>query len=114
MVPPSHQYVVCLHGEFDGYGDFFTIGIRDIEYVDLPGRITVGDVFLVERLAELGAVSEKWPRLAEEYSGKALVCRSADAEGLGSHTSTFIVVANDFEIHCGRDWPESWGELGES
>lgn len=106
MIPPPHPCLVCLHGEFDGYGDFFTILAYDVEYIEIPGRITVGDVILHERFAEFAAVSSKWAGFAGVYSGKALACRTADTADWESHAGVFVVVARDFEMRGGRDWPQ--------
>src|ERR1700742_5027540 len=35
---------IALRGMFDGYGDFFSILAADVEYMDILGALTLGDL----------------------------------------------------------------------
>jgi len=104
IVTSPAPFVLCLHGEFDGYGDFFSILAKDIEYVELSAGFTVGDLRLVDQTTELAALSPKWSRLSELYSGSALAFRAADALQWGTDRHDFVIVANHIEWRPGRDW----------
>lgn len=104
MVPPPPPFTLCLHGEFDGYGDFFSFVAKDVEYVELPGAFTVSDLIFTSQAAELATLSPKWLRLGEAYSGPALALRSADAPGWGTDRHVFVVIANHLEWRPGSDW----------
>lgn len=56
----ENDRAVVLHAEFDGHGDFFSIVARDVEYVDLPGGFTVGDLQLASSPRDIVGVSRKW------------------------------------------------------
>jgi DNA-binding transcriptional LysR family regulator len=103
--PEPHE--LRLHAEFDGYGDFFSVLASDVEYLDLPGRMTVADLRLVQDLREAAAVATKWGMLIGRYSGPAIILRSVDANTWQSATpgDLGILVANRIEIQPGADWP---------
>jgi hypothetical protein len=102
--PPPPSYSLCLHGELDGYGDFFSVIAKDVEYLEVPGGITVVDVVYVNQIEELAALSPKWSSLRGQYSGPALAFRSADAEHWGTGVHDFVIVGGTIECHPGRDW----------
>jgi hypothetical protein len=106
MTTPPAPYVLCLHGQFDGHGDFFSILLRDVEYVELSGGVTVGDMLQTANIAEVSRMAEKWSQLAEAYSGPAIVIRSADSENWESARpqDLFLVVANDIMCRAGADF----------
>ncbi len=100
----SDRYTIRLHGEFDSYGDFFTLVASDIEYLEIAGGFTVSDMRLVEEVRELGILNPKWARLEGEYSGPAVAFLSADSGDWASESETFVVVANTLEWTAGTDW----------
>jgi hypothetical protein len=104
LAPPSPPFVLCLHGQFDGYGDFFSILVKDVEFVELAGGFTVGDMLMATELRSLAAVVPRWSRLAGVYSGPALAFRTADSSSWSSDCDAFIVVANHIEWRAGKDW----------
>lgn len=104
LAPPPPSFVLCLHGQFDGYGDFFSLVARDVEYVDIAAGFTVGDLRSVNEVRELGALSAKWSRLASLYSGPAVAFRSANVPDWGVDGESFVLVANTLEWLAGRDW----------
>lgn len=104
ITPPIASFTLTLRGEFDGYGDFFRIAARDVEYVDLARGVTVGDLVLAMDLAQVTQLSPKWSQLGRIYSGMALAIRAADAEDWGTGHHDFLIVASGFELHPGSDW----------
>jgi hypothetical protein len=104
IVAPPSGFSFCLRGEFDGYGDFFSIVAKSIEYVDLPGGFSVGELMLVIRIHDVVDFSKKWSRLPELYSGSSIVFRTRDSEKWGEGSSDGIVVANTLGWLEGRDW----------
>lgn len=106
LASPSAPHVLCLHGEFDGYGDFFSIQVGELEYADVAGGCSVGDILALDSMAAVSSVVAKWRELECEYSGRALLIRSAysaswvDAE----EKDLFLVVANEFLSTAGSDW----------
>lgn len=105
LIRPPDGFTLALHGEFDGYGDFFTLVARDIEYVDLPGGFPFGELVFTHDVRDLEALAPKWATLSQDYSGPAVAFRSADASSWGSDRYCFAVIANTLEWRAGRDWP---------
>jgi hypothetical protein len=106
LVSPPQGYVVAFHGEYDGYGDFFTIAMRGVEYLDVAGGITIGDLVLASQVREVGELALKWRGLGRRYSGSALAMRSAEADawGTASQDGMYLVVASEIVIMPGEDW----------
>ncbi|MCA9679312.1 MAG: hypothetical protein H6708_03105 [Kofleriaceae bacterium] len=104
MVSPPAPFTVCLHGEFDGYGDFFSLVARDVEYVDLPGGFPLGEMRDVSQVSAMVELSPKWTGLAELHSGPAVAFRSADARDWGTGCCDHLIIANHLEWRAGRDW----------
>jgi len=104
--PPLPGFVLSLHGEFDGYGDFFSILASDVDYVEVAGGIPIGDLVLLSDLGELARFTKNWHWLRDRYSGQALILRSADSADWAnaSHADTFILVASTIVCYAGRDW----------
>ena len=100
---PPRSFVLSLHGEFDGYGDYFSILVADLEYVDLTGNLTVGDLYLTHEIEEVSRLNPKWAHIAANYSGRALVLRSANADSWQSAQpqDLFLVIANTFSFRAG-------------
>jgi hypothetical protein len=101
---------LVLHGEFDGYGDFFSIWLGDIEYVSLANGFVVGGMTLGS-FGDFCASEPQWRGLRQYYSGPALVF-TADGRDVGAPGETgeivkFVVVANVIECVAGRDWDDN-------
>ena len=104
-----HQ--LCLHGEFDGYGDLFSILVGGVEYIDVAGGFPVGGIQEMS-FSDAQFIAPKWANLAGEYSGRCLVIWNANAAMLRASPDKhrYLVVANDIEIESGHDWmPVSGG-----
>jgi hypothetical protein len=106
LQPAKPPCMLRLHGQFDGYGDFFDILTTDVDYIELADGVTVGDLRLVESVGALAGLSAKWRPLEEFYSGVALAIRSADSGGWASARPEhlFVVIAGQIEFKPGRDW----------
>jgi hypothetical protein len=102
-------FVLCLQGQFNGSGDFFRLLAKDVEYIELAGGFTVGDLAMTTDVSALSSLSPKWSQLSGLYSGPAVALRSADSGEWGSDRGTFVVVANHLEWHAGRDWRAAGG-----
>lgn len=98
--PPP--YVLALHGEFDGYGDFFSIHIADIEFLEIEGRFSVEAAFEIHDLKMAETFSGRWKQLRGQYSPPAVVF----VEKIDSPSAPrqFIVVANQIDCFAGDDW----------
>lgn len=96
---------LCLRGQFDEYGDYFSIVATDVEYLELAGTITVGDL-MMGQLKEIAGAIPKWAALGEMYSGPALAIRSADSNDWQNASSRdlFLLVANHIALVPGKDW----------
>lgn len=99
---------LTLHADFEHYGDFFSIDVDDLEYVDLVGRLWVGGLELGD-WRELSATKAKWTPLASEFSGPALAIWATDAKTLtdAAETECYLIVGNSISFRPGRDWPAS-------
>lgn len=106
IASPPLSCAFCIRGEFDGYGDFFSLLFSDVEYVEFAGRFTVGDLVMVD-VGALPALAPKWSQLIGRYSGPAVAFRTADAQGWGESAHAFVVIANQIRCLAGRDWPIS-------
>lgn len=109
MACPPPPFTVCLHGEFDGYGDFFSLLVKDVDYVEIAGAFPVGDIVIVSDLATLPSLLPRWSRLVESCSGTAVAFRSDDTPQWGDGAECFIVVADHLEWRSGGDWPHGGG-----
>ncbi|MCX5747481.1 MAG: hypothetical protein NT062_33875 [Proteobacteria bacterium] len=105
IAPSSTKFGLCLHGEFDGYGDFFSLLFGDVEYVELAGGFTVGELVMVDDVASLALLTPKWARLVGLYAGPTVAFRTADTQGWDGLDQMFVVVANQIRCEPGRDWP---------
>lgn len=108
LAAAPEPYSLCIKGEFDHYAHFFTILLRDVEYLDIAGGFTVGDIEMTDA-TKAAEVAPKWRRLTGLYSGPTLLIRSADSESWESATSSelFAAVANTIEFEPGPDWPNN-------
>ncbi len=111
--PP--QFTLHLRGHYNGYGDFFSILAEDVEYLDLAGGITVGDLLMMESVRDLAPLAAKWVFIRVKYSGPALVIRSADS---GSWEDVrpqdlFVVVAGTFAFREGADFERATARTDE-
>jgi hypothetical protein len=106
MSSPPPGYVLCLRGQFDGAGEFFYILAADVEYAELAGGITVGDLFLGTDIPTIAAIVPKWQSLKGVYSGPALAIRSADCDDWVTAVphGVYLLVANRIEFRRGADW----------
>lgn len=107
LVTPSSPFDLCLHAEYDGYGDFFRVDCEEVNYVDLAGGMTVGDVQLLSNVGELVDTFPKWRFVAGKYDGTPLVLLDGDAEGweVASDDQLFLILAADIIFRPGVHWP---------
>ena len=108
LSPSRTPFSLCLHAEFDGYGDFFSLLFCDVEYVELAGGFTVGDLVMAD-VHSLSLRTPKWSRLVGLYSWPAVAFRTADAHAWNRDDQAFLVVANQIRCEPGRDWPRARG-----
>ncbi len=92
-----------MHGEHDGHGDFFSVLVRDVEYIALAGGLTVGDLVLADVIS-LAALTPRWSWLVGDVSGAALALRPAYTESFAEARDTFVVVAGEIVFRPGQDW----------
>jgi len=104
LAPAPAPFTLCLHGEFDGLGDFFSMLAKDVEFVELAGGFTAGDLQMTRNVGTLSSLSPKWSQLSTTYSGLAIAFRTADGQSWGVDRETFVLIANHVEWHAGRDW----------
>jgi hypothetical protein len=104
VAPSQTPLTLRLHGEFDGYGDFFSLVFRDVEFMELAGGFTVGDLVAVDDVQALVDLAPKWAHLIGLYSGPAVAFRTADTQAWDMTSQMFVVVANRIECYAGRDW----------
>jgi len=106
MVPPTPPFTVSLSGQFDGYSEFFTVSASDVEFVEIAGGITVGDIVMAPELRALASIVPKWISVHDLYSGPAMAIRSADSTDWATarHDELFVLVANRIQFTAGRDW----------
>jgi hypothetical protein len=99
-------FTVDLHGEFDGYGDFFSILCADVEYVDCPGVFTIGGLIFVQDCREVLSQQEKWRGWLDSCSGPGFAMWEAGEENLRTAraSSAYVVVANRIVLRSGADW----------
>jgi hypothetical protein len=99
-------YALSLHGEFDGYGDFFSIHVADIEFMEIAGGFSVEGAVEISDLATAATFSERWKWLQGQYSPPAIVFLVAGREDrdISGETGEFIVVANRIVCLAGKDW----------
>ena len=104
MVRSEGVHTLSLRGEFDGYGEFFRITAIGVEFVELAGTIVLGEIILSD-VPTVAALCPKWALLNSHYSGHALAIRSADAESWNFQSTCFVIVADEFSITAGPNWP---------
>jgi hypothetical protein len=106
LATPVAPYVLHIHGEYDGYGDLFSILAADVEYVDFPGGMTVAEILPFSSAANALLRAPKWRGLRGGISAQALVFRSADAASwdLATDGQLALVVADRISIFAGQDW----------
>lgn len=111
LAPPPAPYVLCLRGQFDGHGDFFSILMQDVEYMELAGGVAVGDMIMATEISSVPRMAPKWDALKSACSGPAILIRSADSDSWESARphDLFIVVANNIVCHAGVDWSAAGG-----
>lgn len=103
---PPPPYVLCLRAQFDGHGDFFSILVSDVEFAEVPGGLTVGDMMMLPQAESALSLSKKWDEIRGTVSGPALILRTADAESWEDAKAShlFLVVANRVVFQAGADW----------
>jgi hypothetical protein len=103
---PPPPYALCLRACFDGHGDFFSILVSDVEYAEIPGGLTLGDMRMLPGAESALSLSTKWAEFRGVVSGPALILRTADTasweDAKPSHL--FLVVANRIVFRAGADW----------
>jgi hypothetical protein len=102
----AEPYVLTLHGEYDGYGDFFSIHLADIEFLDIAGGFSVEGAEEIGDLSAVSMFSDRWKELAGQYSPPAVVfCVAGRGDPMGrGETGEFIVIANRIDCFAGEDW----------
>lgn len=106
-IASAGRYRLTLHGEYEGYGDFFTIELDDVEYIDVASCFVAGGVRQLDiRDAEL--LRPKWRGLSREWGGVVLVFWGAGYDGpeAAPDTSAFLVIAGRIRVEPGADWQE--------
>ncbi|HEX3764219.1 MAG TPA: hypothetical protein VHW23_36245 [Kofleriaceae bacterium] len=106
LAPPPAPYVVSWRAQFSDHGHFFSILVQDVEYLDMPGGLTVGDLRLTTDVDAVAAMTPRWSFLRGLYSGPMLVIRTADADDWpGARPQDLsLVVANTIVFQAGPDW----------
>jgi hypothetical protein len=99
-------YTLTLHGEYDGYGDFFSIHLADIEFIDIAGGFSVSGISEIGDLSAAATFSERWNVLRGQYSPPAIVFLVAGREdpNIRGQTGEYIVIANSIVCNAGKDW----------
>jgi hypothetical protein len=112
LIPAPAPFVLCFRAQFDGYGEFFFIVAKDVEYADIVGGITVGGLRVTSDIDEVVAMTPKWRELRGRISGPALLLRSADAETweAAGPADLCVLVANGIEFRPGKDWERAGGK----
>jgi len=115
IAPHSSPCELILRGQFNGYGDFFSVGFSGVEYIDLANGITVCDVRLMQAEDAFSSLN-KWSWLKGLVSGPALVLRTAESESWeqARPDQLFLVVANQIELSSGSDWERECARLNLS
>ena len=103
LVPPPSTYELCLHGQFLEYGDFFSLLVRNVAFVELAGGFTVGDVVSTDDPATLSTLVPRWKRLAT-YEGIAVAFRTGSSDAWGPDADGSVIIASHFEWIAGDDW----------
>ncbi len=101
--PPS---TLRLHGQYEGYGDFFSIQAFGVRYVQITSGVVVADLVFERSLRNLLGRFERWRWLAEEFIESALVITEVE-ETLPSpsdYSKQGIIVAETISFVAGRDW----------
>lgn len=106
LAPPPAPYVVSWRGQFSDHGHFFSILAWDVEYLDMPGGLTVGDLLLTSDVEAVAAMTPRWSFIRGRYSGSMLVVRTADADDWrGARPQDLgLLVANTLVFRPGPDW----------
>jgi len=110
LAAPPTGFTLCLRGELDG-SNFFTMSARDVEYVDLAGGLTVGDMRMTSELSSLATLASKWAHVAASFSGPAIVIRSADSEAWETARAQDLqlIVANEWRFCALDGWRRAVG-----
>jgi hypothetical protein len=105
--PPS-PYVLSWRAQFSDYGHFFSIMVQGVEYLDVLGGFTVGDLRLTTDIDAVSAITARWSFLKGLVSGPMLVIRTADADDWPSARpqDLYLVVANFLQFWPGPDWED--------
>jgi len=106
LAAPPAPYVVSWRAQFSDHGHFFSILAQDVEYLDVPGGLTVGDLWLTTDVDAVSAMTPRWSMLRGLYSGAMLVIRTADAaDWRGARPQDLgLIVANTLVFRPGPDW----------
>lgn len=106
LAPPPAPYVVSWRAQFSDHGHFFSILAWDVEYLDMPGGLTVGDLLLTSEVDAVAAMTPRWSFIRGLYSGSMLVVRTADAADwrAARPQDLGLIVANTLVFRPGPDW----------
>lgn len=109
---PSPE-TLCLRAQFDGYGDFFSIHAINLDYGEIAGSITLGDMRLLPDVVAVSALSSRWLWLQGVASGITLALMTADAESWQAAQAgeLFLIVASEIEFRAGSDWKAECSRL---
>jgi hypothetical protein len=111
LPPAPPAYSLCLHGEFDGYGDYFSVLVAGVRYIEFSPGIVVGEMLFAADARELLGRFPRWKALAAEFAEQALVVLPAEdtlkapSDSLGQA----IVVAERIDVVEGKDWAKIFG-----
>lgn len=101
IVPPPKSYSLCLHGEYDGYGDFFSILVNGVQYLDVTSGMIVGQIVFDVDVRRLLTNTSRWSGLKAEFADSGMVIVAADSEG---YLEASLLVATELHIVAGKDW----------
>jgi hypothetical protein len=98
--------VLSWRGQFGDHGHFFSTLAQDVEYLDAPGGLTIGDLLLTTDIDAVSAMTPRWSFLRGLFSGPMLVIRTADSEDWASARphDLYLIVANVLRFQPGPDW----------
>lgn len=101
----TDSHTLVLHGGYEGQGDFFSIALRDIEYIELAGGFPLGGL-LQDDFSVISRRCERWASLLGTYTGTSLALWTADAATFEDSLpqNKFLVVANSILCSAGVQW----------
>jgi hypothetical protein len=105
LAPSERAGTIVLHGDYEGYGDFFNLCAENVAFAQLAGRFWVSG-FVLTSWAQLCDQAIEWTPFRGEFAGEALGMWKSEAGSLAGAAATdrFVVVAQRFVFSAGSDW----------